>query len=133
MVLFLSDVSGSEIFVILFFILIFFGSKSIPGIARSFGRTIHQIKSASQDLQDEIKKSGADMRKDLNLDQFLQQTTREIEKPMEEVADELNDSVRYQRSTYFNRQQAITDAEVETPQDQPNESPAEIKPEDPKV
>ncbi len=62
MILFLSDIAGSEILLILVFILIFFGSKSIPGIARTFGRTIRQIKDASQELQSEIKKSGLDIK-----------------------------------------------------------------------
>lgn len=68
MLLFLNDVAGSEVVLILLFILIFFGPKSIPGIAKSFGKTIYQIKQASDDLKSEISKSGNSIKKDLNLD-----------------------------------------------------------------
>ena len=58
--LFLSDVSGTEVLVIFLFILIFFGSKSIPTMARTFGRAMREVRNASADLQNEIKKSGLD-------------------------------------------------------------------------
>ena len=54
--LFLNDVAGSEIIVIILVVLIFFGSKSIPGIAKTLGKTLYQIKNASAELQNEIKK-----------------------------------------------------------------------------
>ena len=73
MVLFLSDVAGSEILLILLFVLIFFGSKSIPNLARTLGKTIHQIKNASEDLQQEIKKSGLDMKKDMNFSEVFRE------------------------------------------------------------
>jgi sec-independent protein translocase protein TatA len=95
MLLFLNDVSGTEILVILIFILMFFGSKSIPGIARSMGRTIRQIKDASNDLQDEIRKSGVDMKKDLNLSNIIQETTREIQQPLDQYVDDLDNSIRF--------------------------------------
>ena len=63
MLIFLNDIAGSEVLLILAFILIFFGSKSIPGIARTFGRTIRHIKDPSSELQSEITKSGMDMKK----------------------------------------------------------------------
>ena len=104
MILFLSDVAGSEVLLILVFILIFFGSKSIPGIAKTFGRTIRQIKDASQDLQDEIKKSTGDMKGDLNLEGLFQDTRREIEQPFEEYASDLEESIKFDsknQSNYF--------------------------------
>ena len=96
MLLFFNDVSGSEVLVILIFILIFFGSKSIPGIARTFGRTIHQIKSASNELQDEIRKSGVDMKKDLNLTSLIQDSTTEMAQPLDQMASDLDQSVRFE-------------------------------------
>lgn len=84
--LFLSDIAGSEILLILLFILIFFGSKSIPGIARTMGRTIRQIKDASQEVQNEIKKSGGDIKGDFNLQRMVDDTVSDIEKPFREQA-----------------------------------------------
>ena len=83
MVLFLSDVAGSEILLILLFVLIFFGSKSIPNLARTLGKTIHQIKNASEDLQQEIKQSGLDMKKDMNFSEVFRDTSKAITDPIE--------------------------------------------------
>ncbi|MCE2711311.1 MAG: twin-arginine translocase TatA/TatE family subunit [Cryomorphaceae bacterium] len=96
MVLFFNDVSGTEVLVILIFILMFFGSKSIPGIARTFGRTIRQIKDASNELQDEIRKSGVDIKKDLNLTRIVEETAQDISQPLDQVANELDDTVLYE-------------------------------------
>lgn len=97
MLLILNDVSGSEIFLILFFVLIFFGAKSIPGLARTFGRTIRQIKDASADLQKEIRKSGDDMKKDLNLKGILEDTAREVAQPLDQQIIEIENTVKYER------------------------------------
>ena len=50
------DVSGGELLVIMIFILLFFGSKGIPGIARTLGRTMRQIRDASAEVQREIQR-----------------------------------------------------------------------------
>jgi len=93
--LFLSDVSGTEILVIFLFILIFFGSKSIPTMARTLGRTMKEIRNASADFQQEIKKSGLDVKKDLNLNAFIKQTEEEIKQPLDQVLVDINETVHY--------------------------------------
>lgn len=120
MVFFLGDVAGSEVLLILVFILIFFGSKSIPGIARTFGRTMRQIKDASQDLQDEIRKSTSDMKGDLNLTGLIQETKQDIERPFEEYASDLEESVKFdQRSNnFFVNQQLEQEKKTDIPLDQ---------------
>lgn len=95
MYLFLNDVSGSEILVILLFILLFFGSKSIPGIARTLGRTIHQVKDATSDIQNEIKRSTEGYKKDLNLEGIFKDTVEEVRRPLDQIADDLDNSVSY--------------------------------------
>lgn len=49
--------SFGEIAVILLFVLLFFGSESIPNIARTLGRGMRQIKDATSEIQSEIRKS----------------------------------------------------------------------------
>lgn len=96
MILFLNDIGTSEVMLILFFILIFFGSKSIPGIARTLGRTIRQVKDATNDIQNEIKKSGADMKKDLNLKSLIEETTEDIKRPLDQYVEDIDHAVRYE-------------------------------------
>lgn len=96
MVLIFNDIAGSEIFLILVFVLIFFGSKSIPGLAKTLGRTIRQVKDASADIQNEIKKSGAEMKKDLNLTGILEETAEDIRRPLDQHVQDLDNAIKYQ-------------------------------------
>jgi sec-independent protein translocase protein TatA len=96
MVLILNDIAGSEILLILVFVLIFFGSKSIPGLAKTLGRAIRQVKDASADIQNEIKKSGADIKKDLNLTGIIEDTARDIKQPLDQYAQDIDNAVKYQ-------------------------------------
>lgn len=43
-----------EIIIIVFFILVFFGSKEIPNLARTIAKIINQVKHASNELKQEI-------------------------------------------------------------------------------
>ena len=96
MILIFNDIAGSEILLILVFVLIFFGSKSIPTLARTFGKTIRQIKDATEDVQNEIKKSGMDMKKDLNLSGIIEDTKNEIQRPLDQMVDEIDSTIKYQ-------------------------------------
>ena len=97
--LFLSDVSGSEIVVIFLFILIFFGSKSIPGIAKTLGKGLYQIRNATSEIQNEIKKSGVDIGKDLNLKNLLIEKQEELIGPMDQLYSEIENTIHYDNST----------------------------------
>ena len=100
--LFLSDVSGSEIVVIFLFILIFFGSKSIPGIAKTLGKGMYQIRNATSEIQNEIKKSGVDVGKDLNLKNILIEKQEELVGPMDQIYSEIENTIHYDNSTNKN-------------------------------
>ena len=58
--LLLDGISTGELFLVFLIILIFFGSKSIPKMARTFGRGLRQIRDASQEIQDDIKRAALD-------------------------------------------------------------------------
>lgn len=59
----LFDISGGELMVILLFVLLFFGSKGIPDIARTLGRTMRQMRDASNEVQREIQRNTHDVRR----------------------------------------------------------------------
>lgn len=63
--LFLNSISGGEIIIVLLIVLIFFGSESIPKIARTMGRTARRFKDATQDIQREISDSAKDSVKEI--------------------------------------------------------------------
>ena len=93
--LFLNDVAGSEIIVIILVVLIFFGSKSIPGIAKTLGKTLYQIKNASAELQNEITKSGFDIKEDLKISNLIKEQQEEITRPMDQVYSEIENTIHY--------------------------------------
>ncbi len=59
----LFDISGGELIIVLLFILLFFGSKGIPDIARTLGRTMRQVRDASNEVQREIHRGTQDVRR----------------------------------------------------------------------
>lgn len=93
--LFLNDVAGSEIIVIILVVLIFFGSKSIPGIAKTLGKTMYQIRNATAEVQNEIKKSGVDIKEDLNISNLINSKKEEILAPMDQVYSEIENTIHY--------------------------------------
>lgn len=93
--LFLGDVAGSEIVVILIVILLFFGSKSIPGIAKTMGQAMYQIRNASNELQQEIKKSGVGIKEELNIDSLLKETQEQLVQPLDQMYSDVENSVHY--------------------------------------
>jgi TatA/E family protein of Tat protein translocase len=93
--LFLGDVAGSEIVVILIVILLFFGSKSIPGIAKTMGQAMYQIRNASNELQQEIKKSGVGIKEELNISSILKETQEQLVQPLDQMYSDVENSVHY--------------------------------------
>lgn len=65
-VLFLESLGGGEVMVILLFILMFFGSDKIPGIARGLGKGIREVKDAMNGVQDELKGGLREAEKEIN-------------------------------------------------------------------
>ena len=58
--LLLEGISAGELIFVFLVVLLFFGSKSIPKIARSLGRGMRQLRDASQKIQDDIKLAAFD-------------------------------------------------------------------------
>lgn len=83
--LFINSIAGSEIIVILLFVLIFFGAKSIPGMARTLGRGLRHIRDASQEVQNEIKKTTGDMRSEMSMKRRLDQLAEDVSNPIKSV------------------------------------------------
>ena len=59
-------IGGTEIIIILLFIVIFFGSSKIPSLARTLGKTIREVKDASNEIKKEIRDSANEVKDDLD-------------------------------------------------------------------
>jgi len=60
------QLGGQEILLILFVILIFFGSKSIPDMARMMGKGVREFRKATSEIQKEIDNYTSDIKKEVN-------------------------------------------------------------------
>lgn len=57
-------ISGPEIFIILIVILLLFGSKKIPEVAKGLGKGLKEFKKATDEIKSEI--TNTDIIKDVN-------------------------------------------------------------------
>lgn len=52
----MGNIGGQELFLILLVVLIFFGAKKLPELARGLGQGIREFRKAARDVQDEVEK-----------------------------------------------------------------------------
>ena len=57
-------ISTQEIFVVLIIVVMLFGSKKIPELARGLGKGIRELKDASNDIKREIQSSTDQIKKE---------------------------------------------------------------------
>ena len=61
-------IGGPEIIVVLLFIVMFFGSKKIPELAKGLAKAMREVKDASNDIKKEIRDSTKSIKDDLGAD-----------------------------------------------------------------
>lgn len=61
--LFLADLGGGEILVVLTAVLLLFGTDKLPGMARSVGRGMREFNDAKSQIRNEIERSIKDINK----------------------------------------------------------------------
>jgi sec-independent protein translocase protein TatA len=52
----MGSIGGPELFLILLIVLIFFGAKRLPDLARGLGQGIREFRKAAKDVQDDVEK-----------------------------------------------------------------------------
>jgi sec-independent protein translocase protein TatA len=82
-------IGGSEILFIIFMILMLFGSKNIPTIARNFGKIMAQVKNATNEIKSEIQKSAEDS----GLDKSIKELTTGFNTEIDSVKETLNSQI----------------------------------------
>jgi sec-independent protein translocase protein TatA len=72
------NLGGGEIVLILFVILLLFGGKGIPNIARTLGKATREFKEASRGIQEDIQKSTGNLTKEVT--EHIQEVKKELDK-----------------------------------------------------
>jgi len=60
-------IGGPEIIIVLLFIVMFFGSKKIPELAKGLGKAMREVKDASNDIKKEIRESSKSIKDDFDI------------------------------------------------------------------
>jgi len=77
-------ISGQEILIIALVVLLLFGSKKIPEMARGLGKGLREFKKAADDIKREINESAPEVKKEIN----------ELGKDIKKSADDLMDDIK---------------------------------------
>ncbi len=81
------NIGFGELLVIGLFILIFFGPKKIPDIARTLGKAVREFRKAMQDMQSELQSAtGVDLNPEIN---ELKEVKQTIERETVSTLDDL--------------------------------------------
>ena len=83
-------ISGAEIALIFFIVLLVFGADKIPSIERTMAKSITQIKQATNEIKSEIQKS-------TDINESSDSITKELKKEFKSAKkdfDELKDSLK---------------------------------------
>ena len=62
-------IGGPEIVIIMFVVVMLFGSKKIPEIARGLGKGIRELKDASNDIKREISQRASSIKEEIQKDE----------------------------------------------------------------
>ncbi|REJ81777.1 MAG: twin-arginine translocase TatA/TatE family subunit [Bacteroidetes bacterium] len=60
------NLGGGEIFLIMLVVLLFFGSKRIPELAKGMGKGMRQFKDAMNGIESEVRNASSDVSKSVN-------------------------------------------------------------------
>ena len=61
-------IGGPEIFIILLFVVLFFGANKIPELARGLGKAMRELKDAFNEIKKDIRDSSNKLKDDFDLD-----------------------------------------------------------------
>lgn len=79
-VLLFFNIGTPELFVIILVIIMFFGSKKIPELARGLGKGIREVKNATSDIQEEIRKTSTSVKDEINITKDINSKPRSSNK-----------------------------------------------------
>lgn len=78
-------ISTSEIVFIIFVVLMLFGADKIPEIARTLGKTMRQLKDASNSIKSEIQKSAENQGIDSSVVEDIKNEVNQVKEHIEDA------------------------------------------------
>ena len=85
-------ISGQEIVIVFIVVLLLFGSKRIPEVAKGLGKGMREFKKATDDIKREITNSTSDIVEDFKeVKKDIESDTREIVQGLKKKIDDTDD------------------------------------------
>ncbi|MCW0484435.1 Sec-independent protein translocase subunit TatA/TatB [Gaoshiqia sediminis] len=82
-------ISGGEIVMVMLIALLFFGSKSIPDIARTLGKGVREFKKATNEIKRELNENTGEFKKDIdNISSSVKESTHKLTKDINDGLSE---------------------------------------------
>ncbi len=70
----------------MFIVVMVFGADKIPGIAKSLGKGMRQLKDATEDIKQEIQRSAEKQGIDTSITEDIKKEMNQVKKNIEEVS-----------------------------------------------
>ena len=98
----LFGISGGEILIILLAVLLLFGPKKIPEIARMIGRGINEVKKVQREINSEIHRYSADIENEARdvqqkIDKLTKDMTTPLDQPEAGPASDVSENVVHEK------------------------------------
>ena len=90
-------ISGAEIFIIIIVVVILFGAKRIPDLAKGLGKGLSEFRKATDDIKREINQSDSGILKDAKeVKDTITETTQKVKRRIVEspISKDLNEAKR---------------------------------------
>lgn len=111
-------ISGGEIVVIMLVALLFFGSKSIPDIARTLGKGLREFKKATNEIQREFDANTSDIRKEFNeVESTVRREANKMTEDFRSVSNKLTEE-----ANRMTEKQEVTKQQNVSPTSEPGET-----------
>jgi sec-independent protein translocase protein TatA len=90
------NLGGGELFLIMLFIVMFFGSDKLPGIAKTLGKGLREINNAKAQIQSEIQNHTGGLREEIEkhtseIQSEIDKAGKSFKKQIDDAAKTLND------------------------------------------
>jgi sec-independent protein translocase protein TatA len=84
------NLGAGEVFIIILIIVMFFGTKNLPQLARGLGKGIRDFREAAGNIQREIQEGAEEMKKTINIQEELDELKAATDVMKNDIQEGLN-------------------------------------------
>lgn len=105
------NLGGGELFVIMMFILVFFGADKLPQMARALGKGMREMKNATAEIQREIEKSATEVQREMN----MEGTTNDLKDAVDTMKGHLKEGISNLENHYSEKKEETPRPDADEP------------------